>query len=563
MGIPSYFSHIIRNYPNIQVKHPNGSTQSNVTDHFFMDCNSIIYDVYYAIINNNDDPTSSTNMTYDEMESKLITGIIDKILAYIKTVSPKKTIYIAFDGVAPFAKMEQQRTRRYRSWLTETLFSNKSKNSYPIYSGMFTPGTPFMQNLSKKVRHFFETTITNIKCIVSATDMVGEGEHKLFVFLREYSKESSEMCSKENIVLYGLDADLIMLSIFHCNLCNNIFIMRELPPDKKDSKRPKNETVYIDIKALCDGIVKEIVGHYSSDVLYIYDYVFLCFFLGNDFLPHFPALNIRSSGVGTLMDVYRNAIHSKRLHFIAKDHTNRLYIEWKNVGIFISELSRSEHSLILTEYDSRKKAVQRISTILPTNEKDREDFFNNIPLMYRAEELYIAPEEYNWKSRYYSTLFHSKEISSISENYLEGLEWVFLYYSSGCPHWKWKYNYAYPPLLDDLRKYIHSDISPIRQFYNKNTTLQNIAFTPQMQLLYVLPRVYLHLLPDLYNAFLSDKMDKYYPIDVTSSFATSSYSETTIQFVWAFCRFFWESHVVLPEIPLGLWANEIERIRIA
>jgi 5'-3' exonuclease len=558
MGIPSYFSHIIRNFPIIQVKHPN----VNGVDHFFMDCNSIIYDVYYAIINNVDSPSSS--MTYDEMESKLITGIIEKILYYVKMVSPKKTIYIAFDGVAPFAKMEQQRTRRYRSWLTESLFSDLyskdvSNGGYPIFSGMFTPGTTFMQNLSKKVRSFFKETITNVNCIVSATDEIGEGEHKLFVYLRDYSREFPEICSKETVVLYGLDADLIMLSIFHCNLCSNIFIMREMPPDKKETKKhSKPETVYIDIYALCNGVVKEFTGHFDSSPLYVYDYVFLCFFLGNDFLPHFPALNIRTSGIGTLMDVYRTTMYSKRLHIIAKDSNKQLYIDWKNVGIFIKELARCEHSLLLNEYDLRKKAAQRISIILPTNTKDREEFVNNIPLMYRAEELYIAPEQPNWKLRYYSTLFHSNDLSSICDNYLEGLEWVFFYYSSGCPHWKWKYNYEYPPLFEDLVKSITHDISPIRQFREKQPQLLDIAFHPQMQLMYVLPCAYLHLLSEPYRPFLKDKIDVYYPTRITSL----DVSELTIRFVWTYCRFFWESHVLLPEIPLELWENELKSIRI-
>jgi 5'-3' exoribonuclease 1 len=123
-----------------------------------MDCNSIIYDVYYTIINSSDPKLAS--IAYADMESRLICGVIEKILKCVSIVCPTQTVFIAFDGVAPFAKMEQQRTRRYRSWLTETLFEttpgSSIKSDYPIYSGMFTPGTPFMMKLSKDVSQFFE-----------------------------------------------------------------------------------------------------------------------------------------------------------------------------------------------------------------------------------------------------------------------------------------------------------------------------------------------------------------------------------------------------------------------
>lgn len=548
MGIPSYFSHIIQNYPGIQVANPSKNGYS--FNHLFMDCNSIIYDVYYSIIN-----SGETGLSYAEMESRLITGIIEKILAYVRIVRPTNIVYIAFDGVAPFAKMEQQRTRRYRSWYLEKMTKGSSVSSYPIYSGMFTPGTPFMQNLSKALTRFFadskNTADNHIpKFIVSAADEVGEGEHKLFEYLRGYSKEA---LVKETVALYGLDADLIMLSIFHCNLCNNIFIMREMPVSK-NSKNSKAELAYIDTKVLCRGIIQELTGkpvsnmvpsQRNSEDLYIYDYVFLCFFLGNDFLPHFPSLNIRTSGITTLLDTYRTILYSKRLHLISATSTasgQGYGIEWKNLAIFLNELARIEPTLIENEYALRDKSTGRIHS------NDQDEYINNLPLMYRAEELYIAPKQYGWQNRYYSSLFFADvDIPSVCRNYLEGLEWVFLYYSSGCPHWRWKYDSAYPPLLQDLKKYITVDMSPIAE-YSKTSPMKNRAFTPELQLAYVLPRPYLELLPESVQPFLRDRMD-YYP-EVAYETETSR-----IQFVWAFCRFFWESHVILPEIPLDEWGK--------
>ena len=58
----------------------------------------------------------------------------------------------------------------------------------------------------------------------------------------------------------------------------------------------------------------------------IYDYILLCFFLGNDFMPHFTALNIRTDGISRLISAYKETLmkHNKYL-------TDGEKISWKNL----------------------------------------------------------------------------------------------------------------------------------------------------------------------------------------------------------------------------------------
>ena len=122
MGIPGYFSHIIKNYPNIIRNLQYFTKKDCIIQHLFMDCNSLVYDAY----NNLSKADLFTTQTEEEIEKDLIDEVIVAIKLLIQKISPTDTIMIAFDGVAPFAKMEQQRTRRYRTdFITKTTSSQK------------------------------------------------------------------------------------------------------------------------------------------------------------------------------------------------------------------------------------------------------------------------------------------------------------------------------------------------------------------------------------------------------------------------------------------------------
>ena len=98
MGIPAYFSYLIKNYNSII---NNLNKLDKEIYHFYLDSNSIIYDALHSVEFNNNN--------YEEL---VIKYTCEKIDYYIQLIKPTKSIFIAFDGVAPVAKLEQQRTRR-------------------------------------------------------------------------------------------------------------------------------------------------------------------------------------------------------------------------------------------------------------------------------------------------------------------------------------------------------------------------------------------------------------------------------------------------------------------
>jgi 5'-3' exoribonuclease 1 len=523
MGIPSYFSYIIKNYSSI-IRHFT-HYQETKFGYFYLDCNSIIYDSYYLL--------EKSNMgEYENFEETLIQTIIEKIKGYIEMVNPSICTYIAFDGVAPFAKMEQQRIRRYKS--NDAKIKKLPKISWNTI--FITPGTEFMEKLSTAIHMAFANE--KRKILVSTSDECGEGEHKLFHHIRKTAMTENNNIIDDNIIIYGLDSDLIMLSIFHLKYSNRIYIIREKPEFGKDildkMSDCADEFFVLDIKSFADSIVHEMACLFP-EMQRIYDYAFMCFLLGNDFLPHFPALNIRTHGIQVLIELYRIYIGKYSNRFFISKETGK--IQWRWVRLFIGELAKREHKLLLNEYSNRKRWDSHRWP--DKTDDDKEKLIHNIPVIYRAEEKYICPTEEYWQLRYYKTLFHGNpKTKDICINYLEGLEWVLSYYTGECPDWRWKYKYHYPPLFSDLAIYVQHNQSDF--FHSKRPC--SPPFSPKIQLLYVIPC----------GMIQTREGEEHY----------TQYSHlypTRFRYKWSFCRYLWESHIDLPEIPLSLleeWEKE-------
>ena len=485
MGIPTYFNYIIKKYPQII---SDIDSQMPTVDTFYMDCNSIIYDVHNKL------PQDIT-LTLNMYENMLINKVIEKINYYIDIVKPISFTMVAFDGIAPKAKMKQQRVRRFKT-------SVNTINTSLFTTLAITPGTTFMNTLTLQIKEYY---VNNTQVIVSSSDEMGEGEHKIFEHIRKNKTKALN-----TIFVYGLDADLFMLSLTNLTYASNIYLFRE--------NMNMNNPMYLNIQMLHDKILEETqIGH-------IYDYIFICFLLGNDFMPHFPALNIRTTGLQTLLNNYTTSLI-----------TNTGCIIWSSVKDYVLRLASAENVLLQNEENGRSKLEYYVRKQVKESgihkEKTKDFVELNTPILNREIERYINFYKPYYKYRYYYSLFTKNEsnitslcnmeqvISQICNNYLEGLEWTFRYYVFGCVDNTWTYKYNYPPLLQDLANYTDY----VDHFIPNNN---NNKTDDLHQLLYVLPPQYYYLIPN--------RMDK-----LTNEIS----NEKPIELQYAYCRYLWEAHI--------------------
>ena len=138
MGVPKMFSYIVQNYSSVIKRLTRNTIQIN---NLYLDCNSIIYDAVHTI--------DFSKLTESDVNT-IIRSVILKIDEYIHLIQPDQFIFIAFDGVAPVAKLEQQRERRYKSLyqnqITKSVF--KGLKPDPWNTTAITPGTLFMKELN-------------------------------------------------------------------------------------------------------------------------------------------------------------------------------------------------------------------------------------------------------------------------------------------------------------------------------------------------------------------------------------------------------------------------------
>ncbi|KAJ2352524.1 5'-3' exoribonuclease 2, partial [Coemansia sp. RSA 2673] len=169
MGVASFYRWLVRKYPRVQTRvveeqaveingieipvdatkpNPNGSEFDNL----YLDMNGIVHPCCHP--QHKEAPDTEEEMMVEVFKC------LDRVFNMIR---PRKVLYMALDGVAPRAKLNQQRSRRFRAAqeaeekerdmtkAAEEVFEATGQKqevpAAPWDHNCITPGTPFMELL--------------------------------------------------------------------------------------------------------------------------------------------------------------------------------------------------------------------------------------------------------------------------------------------------------------------------------------------------------------------------------------------------------------------------------
>lgn len=281
-------------------------------------------------------------------------------------IKPQQLFFMAVDGVAPRAKMNQQRARRFRTALdAETAREKALKEGLempteePFDSNCITPGTGFMAKLTQQLKYFIAKKISEdvewqgVEIVLSGHEVPGEGEHKIMEYIRQ-AKSQPGYDPNVRHCLYGLDADLIMLGLLShdphfCLLREEVTFGRQ----KKANKELEHQNFYL--MHLC--IVREYLELEFQDLekpgalsfpfdmeRVIDDFILMAFFVGNDFLPHLPHLHINEGALALMFETYKKVLPNAN-GYINEGGT----INIKRLGMLLAELSKVEYRFFEAE----------------------------------------------------------------------------------------------------------------------------------------------------------------------------------------------------------------------
>jgi len=490
MGIPSYYKTLCDRIPGLLGKRISRPT------HFWLDFNCMIY----HCIRRPGVPVYNED-TRLQWENEIIEEVCKYTKKLVSIVQPTEQVYIGVDGVVPMAKIRQQRLRRFKSyWSTieEEKLGIRTPGEAKWDTNAITPGTAFMERLGVALH---KISSKDIKWIVSATDEPGEGEQKVVCEMKKVEGGTH--------VIYGLDADLIVLSLLQKH---TIWLFREAMETgvKRTVATPSQQLSYKATGSLADG---EEYSYFNIDTLreYLYkgredsyglDYCMGMSLLGNDFLPHSMTVKLKEGGHEVLLQMLLE-VRKKGVLFEGGSWRKEALIE-----CFAFLARYEEQNMEETIVSKLHQRYQR--TRGATAKEHAQDEWNKTPLRVCDEIALMETStklRTDWRSVYYERylgITTKDELDTVCKEYCTGLQWIGQYYLGGSVNLSWHFPWFLPPLWSDLEVWLNENSLP-------SSPIGGDTLKPQEQLSLVLPKQSYWLVRDSKLRQLPSKMPQYWP----------------------------------------------------
>jgi hypothetical protein len=401
--------------------------------------------------------------TMEELLNDYATKLSTTLSEVITELAPRQYLILAVDGVAPGAKIAQQRTRRYRDYAlnppTEDIaMSVESRLPGGFRTTMISPGTPFMIMVDKIIKTWIlrgKKTLPNV-IHYSSHASAGEGEHKAFDALRQLFSEGKIRQGKGSHVVYGMDGDLVLLSLL--SPVRNMYICRE------------DLNVCVNIDELFLHIKRSMTRDGSaptakfSDSALKRDFSVIMSLVGNDFLPATKAIN--KVAEGPMLQAYTEL--SEPITRI-DDDDGIPYIHVASFAQMFGRIATYEKELLekAAERETRETGTAK-APIAPS--KALLDAYNPKTQNLNLETFRIGwyLEAINYRIRMVNaggsvsgkalkTL--KDELKSINTapirivlDYIGMVEWTLRYYTGGGEriNWLYAYRFIHAPLISDI-----------------------------------------------------------------------------------------------------------------
>jgi 5'-3' exonuclease len=357
-----------------------------------------------------------------------------------------------------------------------------------------------------KIGAFNSHTKGNFKVFISDANVPGEGEQKIMEFIK--SGESKQNGLYPNIVIYGLDADLIVLAIMLKR--NNIKLLREVQNTTTELIAYQNEEfVYFDIDKCLNSIFNEYnLSQFERNDL-INDFAFITMFGGNDFVEPFLHTKMKDNGLEKIMVSYTQILKESGNHVITDegDVNFDFIIKW------LSKISEIEDYCVRkinnvykhTKFDDAQHDINYEKELYEHSMyKDKRNPFHK-HYIEEFKKIDYKQENIIWKKQFNEYYFKNSNINDICTDYLISIKWNWLYYNNKAIGWSWYYKHRHSPLCSELCDYLKRyNIKTFKLLWNSIQFSKDDIMTPFEQLLIVTPIQHNYILPFCISQFLKD-----------------------------------------------------------